>query len=125
MMATNMTCESCLDASDCQYFRVRIPQGNGVEEVLIVYPEDKDAYKICEALVAESPNFMTPVCDRCGNEIHEGRCLCLAAARDAAPSDQARDAESDDFDDIPACPYCGAMAGVCSKYPNCPSGPKT
>jgi hypothetical protein len=24
--------------------------------------------------------------------------------------------------DPPACPTCGAMAGVCSDYPNCPAG---
>ncbi len=24
--------------------------------------------------------------------------------------------------DPPACPWCGAMAGVCSDYPNCPAG---
>lgn len=29
----------------------------------------------------------------------------------------------DDMDDIPACPYCGAMAGACDAYPNCPNGP--
>ena len=25
-------------------------------------------------------------------------------------------------EDIPACQYCGAMAGVCDAYPHCPSG---
>jgi len=24
--------------------------------------------------------------------------------------------------DIPACPHCGAMAGACLDYPNCPMG---
>jgi hypothetical protein len=28
----------------------------------------------------------------------------------------------DDYDDIPSCPGCGAMAGCCGDYPNCPGG---
>lgn len=29
---------------------------------------------------------------------------------------------ADDWDDIPACPGCGAMAGCCQDFPNCPGG---
>lgn len=28
----------------------------------------------------------------------------------------------DDWDEIPACPGCGAMAGCCQDFPNCPGG---
>ena len=27
-----------------------------------------------------------------------------------------------DFENIPACEHCGAMAGTCSDYPKCPGG---
>lgn len=27
-------------------------------------------------------------------------------------------------EDPPGCPHCGAIAGACSAYPNCPGGPK-
>ena len=30
---------------------------------------------------------------------------------------------AEEFDDPIGCPACGAMAGCCSKYPNCPGNP--
>ena len=30
---------------------------------------------------------------------------------------------SEDSPECPSCPGCGAMAGCCSKYPNCPGNP--
>lgn len=30
------------------------------------------------------------------------------------------DSIREDLDDCPGCPGCGAMAGCCSKYPECP-----
>lgn len=33
--------------------------------------------------------------------------------------------QSDGLDDIPSCPGCGAMAGCCSDFPNCPGGQPT
>jgi hypothetical protein len=38
-------------------------------------------------------------------------------AHSAAPT------QEPDLDDIPACIHCGAMAGACAAYPNCPNGP--